>query len=131
MSAKPTIEAFTPYEIGPKPWGTELVIAETDKYLVKLLTMKAGHRGGLQFHVTKKESFYLQKGVAQVLYETEDGNLDEKIMTAGQCFHIPPGAVHQVIAYTDCVFIEGSTPVFGDRVNVSARHALYSQGEAL
>ena len=78
MSAKPVIEPFIPYEIPGKPWGTELVIVETKDYLVKLLTMKAGHRGGLQYHERKDEAFYLLRGIAQVLYENEAGQLQKK-----------------------------------------------------
>lgn len=131
LSAKPTVEAFTPYEITGKPWGTELVIAETAAYLGKVLTMKAGHRGGLQYHERKDESFYLYKGQATVLYDDHGtGELQHKIMSAGQTFHVPPGAVHQVIAMTDCVFLEVSTPVFEDRVNCSDQYDRIDTGQA-
>ena len=129
MSAKPTIEAFTPYEITGKPWGQELVIAETKDYLGKLLTMKAGHRGGLQYHERKDEAFYLYKGQATVMYDDGHGQLARKVMTAGQTFHIPPGAVHQVIAMTDCVLFETSTPVFEDRVNVGLQYGCPDTGQ--
>ena len=121
------IESFTPYEIVGNPWGTDLIVAETKDYLGKVLTMRAGHRGGLQYHERKDEAFYLYRGHATVVYVDELGQLARKIMTAGQTFHIPPGAVHQVIAMTDCVFLECSTPVFDDRINVSDK---YGVGEA-
>lgn len=129
MSAKPSVEAFVPYEITGKPWGTELVIAETPHYLGKLLSMKAWHRGGLQYHARKDESFYLYKGQATVIYDNGAGQLTRKIMTPGQCFHVPPGAVHQVVAMTDCVFIETSTPVFEDRVNVAGDYGCPDSGQ--
>ena len=129
MSDKPIqIEPFIPYEIPGKPWGTELVVAETKDYLGKVLTMRAGHRGGLQYHELKDESFYLYRGQATVVYVDEQGTLARKIMTAGQTFHIPPGAVHQVIAMSDCVFFETSTPVFDDRTNCSERFGLDAAG---
>lgn len=114
-----TIVPFVPYEIPGKPWGTELVIADTPHYTGKILTMHAGHRGGLQYHEQKDESFYLQSGSAIVLFDSGFGHLFRRLMRPGECIHVPPGAVHQVLAVTDCVLIEVSTPVFDDRVNVS------------
>lgn len=131
MSGKPTIQLFTPYEIPGKPWGQELVIAETKDYLGKVLTMKAGHRGGLQYHERKEESFYLYKGQATVLYDdSSTGELQHKILTAGQTVHVPPGAVHQVIAMTDCVFFECSLPIFEDRVNVAEQYHRADTGQS-
>ena len=118
---KPTIEAFRPVELGPKPWGSELLIAKTEHYIGKVLTMNAGHRGGLQYHVHKDETFYLLSGTARVTFDAGNG-LTTRQMRAGQSYHIPPGAVHQVEAVTDCIFFEASTPHFDDRVNVAERY---------
>lgn len=124
------IEAFKPYEIPGKPWGTELVIAQTEHYLGKILTMKAGHRGGLQYHERKDEAFHLVSGRALVIFDDGSGQrLDGEIMTPGETFRIPPGTVHQVIATQDCVFFEVSTPVFNDRVNVSERYDAGASGQ--
>lgn len=106
---------FVPYDIPGKPWGTERVIAQTDRYLGKVLLMTGGHRGGLQYHTTKDETFYLFSGVARVRTGSADPWRD---MFPGQSYHVAPGAVHQVEAVTDCVLFECSTPVFEDRVNV-------------
>lgn len=131
MSDKPIqIEPFVPYEIPGKPWGQELVVAETADYLGKVLTMRAGHRGGLQYHERKDEAFYLYKGHATVVYVDASGQLARKIMTPGQTFHIPPGAVHQVMALSDCVFFETSTPVFDDRVNVGLKYGCPDTGQS-
>ena len=104
---------FRPYLIGPKPWGTELVIAHTDQYLGKMLTMHAGHKGGLQYHNTKRETFYLFSGRARV----RGADRVWHPMRRGEAYHIEPGVVHQVEAVTRCVFFECSTPVFNDRIN--------------
>ena len=124
------IEAFTPYEIPGKPWGTELVVAETKQYLGKCLTMRAGHRGGLQYHERKDETFYLVRGRAWVRSENERGALKTQMMQPGQAFHVAPGAVHQVEAIDECVFFETSTPVFGDRVNVADAFNAHELGQA-
>jgi mannose-6-phosphate isomerase len=114
----PSIRAFTPYEIPGKPWGTELVVAHTDQYLGKVLWMKAGHGGAFQLHEKKDETFYLLLGKAMVKYRTDDGGTVEEEMRAGEAYHVPPGAAHQVTAIEDCVFVEASTPVFDDRLPV-------------
>lgn len=108
------MKKFEPYTIGPKPWGEEKVIAHTDQYLGKVLTMHAGHRGGLQYHEKKDETFHLFSGIAQVRGHDEVWH----IMRPGESYYIAPGTIHQVEAVTDCVFFECSTPVFDDRVNV-------------
>lgn len=120
--SRPSIALFPPRELHPRPWGREIVIAQTDTYLVKLLIMKAGAAGGLQYHATKVESFFLQEGQAFVDYDAGDGKLSRLPMSPGMTVHVPAGAVHRVTAITDCTFIEGSTPVFDDRVRVEAEY---------
>jgi quercetin dioxygenase-like cupin family protein len=39
-------------------------------------------------------------------------------MLPGESYHVPPGAVHQVIALEDSILVEASNPVFEDRVIV-------------
>ena len=46
-----------------KPWGCEEVVEINDKYMVKKLTMWAGHRCSLQYHNLKKETIYVLSGV--------------------------------------------------------------------
>lgn len=124
------IRRITPIDLGPKPWGTETLIAKTDTYIGKVLRMKAGHRGGLQFHQLKEETFYLYEGTALVTADDGSGHLITRGMFAGDSYHIPPGAVHQVEAVTDCVLFECSTPHFEDRVNVAAQYGRVDTGES-
>lgn len=125
---KPQIESFTPREAGPRDWGVELIIAETPLYLGKLLRMKAGGKGGLQYHVEKDESFYLLSGNAWVRTDDGSGQIKTLWMRPGETFHIPPGAVHQVEAVTECVFLEVSTPHYDDRVRVESEYGLDEDG---
>jgi len=119
---RPSITLFPPRELHPRAWGREIVIAQTEHYLVKLLIMKAGAAGGLQYHAKKVESFFLQEGQAYVDYDAGDGQLSRLPMSPGMTVHVPAGAPHRVTAITDCTFIEGSTPVFDDRVRVEAEY---------
>ena len=111
-----------------RDWGREIIVIETPHYLGKILHMNAGKKGGLQYHVKKDEAFHLWKGQAIVRYDTGDGILREIGMVAGETYHIPPGAVHQVEAIEDCVFFEVSTPVYDDRVRCEERYGLPSGG---
>jgi len=115
--SRPSIEHFHPYEIPGKSWGTELVVAHTPLYTGKVMHMRAGASGPLQYHEQKDETFYLFSGTAQVTtIDPASGALISEVMEAGQSCHIPPGAVHQVAAMTDCVMFEASNPIFNDRV---------------
>lgn len=105
------LESFEPYDIPGKPWGREIVIAHTDQYLGKVLYMNAGHRGAMQYHERKDETFHLYSGEALV---------NGAPMRAGESYRVKVGTRHQVEAVTDCVFFECSTSVFGDRVIVGS-----------
>ena len=41
-----------------KPWGQEELIELNNKYMMKKLTMHAGHRCSTQFHNIKKETIF-------------------------------------------------------------------------
>jgi hypothetical protein len=43
-----------------KPWGHELIWAETPRYVGKLLHIKAGHLLSRQYHRVKEETLLIQ-----------------------------------------------------------------------
>ena len=45
-----------------KPWGHELIWADTDLYVGKVLHVKAGHALSLQYHERKDETIHLWRG---------------------------------------------------------------------
>ena len=118
MSPRPVIKKVMTVELGPKSWGSEVLFAHTETYIGKILRMNKGSGGPLQYHRTKDETFCLLDGRARVTYHTADGATRRVTMYAGESYHVPPGAVHQVEALSDCIFIEASNPVFDDRVAV-------------
>lgn len=121
-----SVQRFEP-ETLVRDWGEEIIVAKTDQYLGKVLKMKAGTKGGLQIHVEKDETFYLMSGRAWVRTDV-NGSLATYWMDPGQSYHVPPGAVHQVEAVTDCVFFEASTPHFNDRRRVESDYGLPEDG---
>lgn len=121
------IRPYTP-EAHARAWGTELFVAKTRKYLGKVLFMKAGHKGGLQYHRRKDEAFHLLSGQALVRSDDGTGVLITREMSPGESYHIPPGAPHQVEAVTDCVLVEASTPHYDDRVRCEEAYGLTFDG---
>lgn len=116
-------------DLGHRDWGEETLLALVPgKYSLKKLTLKAGSKGGLQYHHKKEECGYLVQGQLIIRFDEGDGTLCEKILSAGDTFHFPPGAVHQEQALTDCVIIEASTPHFNDRVRVEEKYGLPNSG---
>src|SRR5262245_41990722 len=98
-----------------KPWGWELIWAETDRYVGKLLFVGAGESLSLQFHRQKDESWYVQEGRAELeLGEPGDPMRNTEIVLPGACFHFVPGTVHRVKAIEDTLIIEVSTPELDD-----------------
>lgn len=115
-----------PRKLGVRAWGEEVLLALVEgKYTLKRLEMNAGSKGNLQYHQKKDECGYLISGKLLLRYDDcKSGKLKEKILKQGDCFHFPPGCVHQEVAITDCVIIEVSTPHFNDRVRVEKDYGL-------
>jgi len=102
-----------------KPWGWELIWAEADTYVGKILFVRSGHSLSLQFHRQKDESWYVESGRAELeLGDAGQGALNAEVITAGACFHFPPGTVHRVTALEDTTILEVSTPHLEDVVRL-------------
>jgi mannose-6-phosphate isomerase len=105
----------------PKPWGHETIWAHTDRYVGKVLHIKAGHALSVQYHNQKDETVYLLSG--ELIYRVKDGDeLRDVKLKVGEAFRITPGTVHQMEAVTDCDVLEASTPDLDDVVRLSDRY---------
>jgi len=102
-----------------KPWGYELIWAETKDYVGKMLFVKKGHQLSLQFHNIKEETIYLQTGKMNFLIENDKGEMETLEMTPGQAHHILPLRKHRMTAVEDCQIFEVSTPQLDDVVRLS------------
>ena len=106
-----------------KPWGYELIWAETDRYVGKILFVKAGESLSLQFHRVKDESWLVQSGRARLeLGSAGNALIDEEVIAAGATFHFPPGTVHRVTALEDTTIVEVSTTELDDVVRLEDRY---------
>jgi mannose-6-phosphate isomerase-like protein (cupin superfamily) len=114
--------AFVPRRV-EKPWGHELIWAETDAYVGKLLFVRAGESLSLQFHREKDESWLVQSGRAKLeLGLAGDAVLKEEVVESGAAFRLRPGTVHRITAVEDATLLEVSTPQLDDVVRLEDRY---------
>jgi len=113
--------ATTPRRV-EKPWGWELVWAETDAYVGKLLFVRAGHALSLQYHEVKDEAWLVQQGHAALELGEVGGPLESLEIGEGDTFRYRPGTVHRVTALEDLVVVEVSTPHLDDVVRLDDRY---------
>jgi mannose-6-phosphate isomerase len=105
-----------------KPWGYELVFAETDRYCGKVLVVRAGEQLSLQFHRSKDETIYVQSGRAEFEIGDPGGPLDVEVVGPGIAFHLRAGTVHRIRALEDTILLEVSTPELEDVVRLEDRY---------
>ncbi len=100
-----------------KPWGYELIWAETSRYVGKILHIDAGQRLSRQYHNKKEETFLVQNGEMDL--EIGQGD-DVKTLRLKhmESFHCVPLTVHRMIAVTDVDVLEVSTPELDDVVRL-------------
>ena len=101
-----------------KPWGHELWWAQTERYVGKLLHVKAGHQLSLQFHERKDETIHLWSGELTLALDEDGSGLTEHRLAPGESYHVKPGTKHRMIAITDCDILEVSTPEVDDVVRL-------------
>jgi len=100
-----------------KPWGHELIWAETDRYVAKVLFIKQGYKLSRQYHRVKDETLLVESGQMD-LEIGQDSDLRTQRMRHGDVFHVTPGTVHRMIAVEDCEVFEVSTPQLDDVVRL-------------
>ena len=131
----PNLEGLDAWSYEPrkveKPWGHELIWAESGRYVGKVLFVKAGESLSLQFHREKEESWLVQAGRAKLeLGPAGDALLNEEVIATGAAFHFRPGTVHRVTALEDTTILEVSTPELDDVVRLEDRYGREGTSEA-
>jgi mannose-6-phosphate isomerase-like protein (cupin superfamily) len=105
-----------------KPWGYELIWAETPLYVGKVLHVKAGHALSLQYHEEKDETIHLMTGTMTFQAGPSAEELEDVPLLRGESFRVVPGTVHRMIAETDCDILEVSTNHLDDVVRLEDRY---------
>ena len=114
--------AFEPRKV-EKPWGYELIWAESERYIGKVLFVKAGESLSLQFHRVKDESWLVQAGRARLeLGSAGEAMLKEEVIGPGATFRFRPGTVHRVTALEDTTIVEVSTTELDDVVRLEDQY---------
>jgi choline kinase/mannose-6-phosphate isomerase-like protein (cupin superfamily)/thiamine kinase-like enzyme len=102
------------YKVVHKPWGKEEWLELNDAYCYKRIYINAGYKTSFQYHEFKKETNYIISGEAEVWLENDEGVVEKKIMRGGEFFNVTPPKKHRVIAITDIILQEVSTPHVDD-----------------
>jgi mannose-6-phosphate isomerase-like protein (cupin superfamily) len=106
-----------------KPWGHETIWAHTDRYVGKILHIKAGQALSVQYHERKDETVYLLSGELKYWVKLEGSDdLRDMRLGKGDAFRITPGTIHYMEAVTDCDVLEASTPELDDVVRLKDRY---------
>jgi mannose-6-phosphate isomerase-like protein (cupin superfamily) len=106
-----------------KPWGHELIWAHSDRYVGKILHVKAGHLLSIQYHHKKDETMHVLSGELILrTWPSRDAAPVERPFRAGESVHIPAPTIHQIEAVTDSDVLEASTPELDDLVRITDRY---------
>jgi mannose-6-phosphate isomerase-like protein (cupin superfamily) len=111
----------SPRKVG-KPWGWELVWAEADDYVGKLLFIRTGESLSLQYHELKDESWLVQEGRATLELGEVGAELEAIEIRGGDAFRFRPRTVHRITALEDTLVVEVSTPHLSDVVRLEDRY---------
>jgi mannose-6-phosphate isomerase len=107
----------------PKPWGHETIWAHTDRYVGKILHVKAGETLSVQYHEHKDETVHLLSGEMKYWVQMPgDTELRDQRLVAGESFRITPHTIHAIEAVTDIDVLEASTPELDDVVRLKDRY---------
>ena len=105
-----------------KPWGHELIWAKTDRYVGKILHVRAGEALSLQYHCVKDETIMVLSGRLQFEFFAEGDPPSIRELGAREPFHVTPGLRHRMIAIEDTDVLEVSTTELDDVVRLEDRY---------
>ena len=58
-----------------KPWGSELIWTETERYVGKVISINPGQRLSLQYHELKDEAIFVTEGTLRLHLEDQSGEI--------------------------------------------------------
>jgi mannose-6-phosphate isomerase len=105
-----------------KPWGHELIWADTELYVGKILHVNAGEQLSVQMHRVKDETLSLLAGEIRLWAGPSVDDLTEVTLGPGDSLRVRPGTVHYIQAVTDADVLEASTPHLDDVVRFKDRY---------
>ena len=105
-----------------KPWGHELIWAKTDRYVGKILHIKAGEALSLQYHREKDETVMVLSGRLRFEHFRDGEQPTTTELGPREPFHVPPGLRHRMTAIEDTEVLEVSTTELDDVVRLDDRY---------
>ena len=105
-----------------KPWGHEVIWADTELYVGKILHVNAGEALSLQYHREKDETLYVLSGHVRMEAGPSPEDLEAVELRAGDAMRLRPGTVHRMEALEDSDVLEASTPHLEDLVRLDDRY---------
>jgi mannose-6-phosphate isomerase-like protein (cupin superfamily) len=105
-----------------KPWGHELIWAKTDRYVGKILHIKAGEALSLQYHRVKDETIMVLTGRLRFEHFADGEAPKTSELGPREPFHVTPGLRHRMIAIEDTDVLEVSTTELDDVVRLEDRY---------
>ncbi len=106
----------------PKPWGHEEIWARTEKYVGKILVIKAEESLSKQYHKQKDETILVLEG--ELSLDLERGKEKKSfILLPGEVYHVTPGMIHRMSALkAEVKLVEVSTPEVEDVVRLEDKY---------
>lgn len=101
-----------------KPWGKEEWLEQNECYCYKRIYINAGYRTSLQYHNEKIETNYIISGKAEVWLENNNGIVEKKEMQTNDFFTVQQKRKHRIIAKSDLILQEVSTPQVDDVIRI-------------
>lgn len=105
-----------------KPWGHELIWAETPRYVGKILHIKKGEQLSLQYHRVKDETIMVLSGRLRFEHFEAEEEPQATELLPHRPFHVHPGLRHRMVALEDTDVVEVSTPELDDVVRLEDRY---------
>ncbi len=97
------------FDIRDKYWGKIESIVSEKSFAGKRMFMQSGTQSSLEYHVNKKECYYLQEGKLKVGLRVGRAENTSVILEKGDVLILYPGTMHMRICLEDCVIVEVST----------------------
>jgi mannose-6-phosphate isomerase-like protein (cupin superfamily) len=95
-------------DVRDKYWGRIETILSSDVAAKRILLQKGG-QSSLEFHVEKRESYYIHSGLLRVGLRVGRGENHSIVMKSGESYDVRPGVMHMRMGLENTVIIEVST----------------------
>ncbi len=111
-----------------KPWGHETIWAKTERYVGKILHLRAGESLSLQYHRVKEETIRVLAGRLRLESAKERGPATCGCSGRAMGHTSRPASVTAWTALEDTDVLEVSTPELDDVVRLEDRYGRVEEG---